>query len=100
MTRKKIIDLMCKLQKYINLKFSFLIIIIVGCFAYLLDFTWLKWGDLIIDTGRELYVPLMLSEGKLLYKDIVYVYGPFVPYLHALLFKLFAPHLNWLILSG
>lgn len=78
--------------------FSFLIC--SGALFYLLNFTWLKWGDLIIDTGRETYVPLQLTLGKLLYRDILYFYGPFSPYFNAFLFKVFGPNLNTLILSG
>jgi len=43
------------------------------CFLYLLNFTWFKWGDLIVDAGREMYIPLELSQGKLLYRDIFYL---------------------------
>lgn len=75
-------------------------LISAGCFAYLLDLTWLKWGDLIIDIGREMYVPLELISGKMLYRDIFYLYGPFSPYFNALLFKLFGAHIHSLVLSG
>jgi len=78
----------------------FIILIILGCTLYLLNLTWLKWGDLIIDSGRAMYVPLALAEGKVLYKDISYVYGPFAPYLHGFIFRIFSPHLKYLILSG
>lgn len=76
-------------------------LLISACFfLYLLKFTWLKWGDLIIDTGREAYVPLALISGKILYRDIFYLYGPFPPYFNAFLFKIFGAHLNTLIVSG
>ena len=75
-------------------------LISAGCFAYLLDLTWLKWGDLIVDIGREMYVPLELVSGKMLYRDIFYLYGPFSPYFNALLFKLFGAHIYSLVLSG
>src|SRR5882762_6715421 len=42
--------------------------------------TWATWGDLSIDSGRELYVPAVLLEGKMLYRDIWYLYGPAGPY--------------------
>lgn len=69
-------------------------------FIYLLKFTWLRWGDIIIDTGRAVYLPLRIYSGGMLYRDIFCVYGPFSPYLNAFLFKLFSPHLNVLILNG
>ncbi len=75
-------------------------LVISGVFIYLLKITWLKWGDLIIDTGTELYLPLEILSGKTLYRDIYYYHGPFGPYLNALLYKLFGIHLHSLILSG
>jgi len=65
-----------------------------------MKFTWLKWGDLIVDVGREMYVPLQLSSGKLLYRDIFFIYGPFSPYFNAMLFKIFGVNLYFLYLSG
>ncbi len=38
------------------------------------------WGDFQIDNGRELYVPVSILHGKLLYRDIWYMYGPLAPY--------------------
>ena len=70
------------------------------CFLGLLRFTWLKWGDLIIDTGREAYVPLALISGRMLYRDIFYLYGPIPPYFNAFLFKIFGSSINTLVLSG
>ncbi len=53
--------------------------------------SWLKWPDLLIDYGSQLYLPWQLSEGKVLYRDLDYLFGPFSVYLHALLFKIFEP---------
>ncbi|MGA2113204.1 MAG: hypothetical protein ABSH56_00465 [Bryobacteraceae bacterium] len=58
--------------------------------------TWQKWGTVVIDCGRELYVPAALSQGKRLYFDIWYPYGPLIPCWHALLFRTFGIHL-WLL---
>jgi hypothetical protein len=58
--------------------------------------TWQKWGMLTIDCGHEMYLPAALSEGKRLYFDVWYPYGPLIPYWHALLFRLFGIHL-WLL---
>ncbi|MEE9614543.1 MAG: glycosyltransferase family 39 protein [Thermodesulfobacteriota bacterium] len=51
--------------------------------------SWLKWSDILIDFGREVYVPWQLAEGKVLYRDIFYFNGPLSPYLNSLLFRLF-----------
>ena len=52
---------------------------------------WLKWPDVLVDFGRELYVPWVLSKGHVLYVDVEYWNGPLSPYINALLFKLFGP---------
>jgi len=59
--------------------------------------SWLKWPDLVIDFGEQAYIAWRLSEGAVLYKDIVYFYGPLSSTIHAFLFKLFGPQLMVLI---
>jgi len=71
-----------------------------ACFLYLLNRTWMKWGDLIVDTFRECWIPMRLLEGSVLYRDIFYEYGLFPPYFQAFLFKIFGPHLNTLVGLG
>jgi hypothetical protein len=39
----------------------------------------------IIDTGRDLYIPGAILDGKKLYRDLIYFYPPLTPYLLALL---------------
>jgi hypothetical protein len=75
-------------------------VIILACLGYLLSLSWMKWGDFIIDSGREMYVPLRLISGGLLYRDIFYTYGPFSPYFNALLYMLSGPHLSALVAGG
>ena len=48
-----------------------------------------KWGDPIIDLGRDLYLPGRLLNGRILYRDILYNYGPVTPYLLAMLVRVF-----------
>jgi 4-amino-4-deoxy-L-arabinose transferase-like glycosyltransferase len=62
--------------------------------------TWATWGYLPVDTGREMYVPAMLAQGKMLYRDIWYGYAPLGPYVNALLFRVFGIHLNVLYWAG
>jgi hypothetical protein len=59
--------------------------------------SWQKWADLIVDYGQQLYLPWQLSEGKVLYRDLDYLFGPFSAYLHALLFKIFEPGIMVLV---
>src|SRR5216684_4118027 len=44
--------------------------------AFQMYSTWATWGNLSIDCGREAYVPAMLAQGKTLYRDVWYLYGP------------------------
>jgi hypothetical protein len=74
--------------------------IISAAFLYLLRSTWMRWGDLIIDTSRELYLPVQILEGKILYRDIYYEYGPFPPYFMAAVYNIFGIHINSLIGAG
>lgn len=73
---------------------------VLAALAYMAHLSWFKWGDLVIDTGREIYVPEALTRGRVLYRDLFYVYGPFSPYFNALLYELFGVHLRSLVLGG
>lgn len=59
--------------------------------------TWGTWPDVIIDFGRELYVPWQLAQGKVLYRDIAYFNGPLSPYFNAIAFRLFGASLLTLV---
>lgn len=62
--------------------------------------TWQRWGDLVIDTGRELDTPKQLAEGKMLYRDVRYWYGPLAPYAHSLLYRAFGTRLDVITAAG
>ena len=63
------------------------IICVVG--LILLRWSWLKWGDLLVDTGQQLYIGWQLSEGKVLYRDIAHNYGPLSAYTLSVWFRVF-----------
>ena len=73
-------------------------IVAVACTLFWL--TWAHWGDLQLDNGRELYVPMQILHGKLLYRDIFYAFGPLTPYVEALLLGLLGGHLYVLYVLG
>jgi len=50
---------------------------------------WRRWTHVIIDFGRELYVPWRLSEGEVLFRDLAYFNGPLSPYFNSLVFRIF-----------
>ncbi len=59
-----------------------------------------KWSDPLIDSGREWIVPDALARGRLLYRDVVYWFGPLTPYFHAALFRVFGSGFGTLALAG
>ena len=66
----------------------------------LVTFGWARWGSVTVDCGRELYVAAALAEGKMLYRDVWYLYGPGTPYLNSLLFRTFGIHLSVAYFAG
>lgn len=55
--------------------------------------TWAQWANVSIDVGREMYVPAELNRGRTLFRDVMYPYGPLIPYWHAILYRVFGAHL-------
>jgi hypothetical protein len=62
--------------------------------------TWGAWGNLTIDSGHEMYIPALLAQGKVLYRDVWFPYGPAAPYFNSYLFRLFGMNLNVLYWAG
>jgi hypothetical protein len=73
---------------------------LVGFWAVKVHSTWAAWGSLTIDSGHEMYIPALLAEGKWLYRDVWFTYGPASVYLNSYLFRLFGVHLNVLYWAG
>jgi hypothetical protein len=71
-----------------------------AAFAHALSAGWRRWGDLVVDTGREVDLPRRLAEGQLLYRDARFYYGPLAPYANALLYRIFGVHLDVLVWAG
>lgn len=78
--------------KYLTMSWGLLILILIPTFAH--------HGHLLVDCGREAYYPTQILLGKVLYKDIFNIYGPFSYMFNAVLFKIFGINLNVLYLSG
>jgi hypothetical protein len=62
--------------------------------------TWGTWPDPLVDFGRELYVPWQIAQGKVLYRDIAHLNGPFSSYLNVLWFTLFGVSLRSLVMAN
>lgn len=56
------------------------LIILICLYLLLFIISWGRCGDMILDCGREAYIPYAISKGEVLYKDIFCIYGAF-PYL-------------------
>ena len=76
-------------------RLEFGVLCVVG--LAMLNWTWGTWPDVLVDFGRELYVPWRLSEGDVLYRDVAHFNGPLSPYWNALWFKLFGVGLRTLV---
>ncbi len=75
----------------------FVLFLIFGALTW---WSWRKWPDILIDFGRELYVPWQLASGKVLYRDIAYFNGPFSPYFDAFIFHGFGPSFINLVIAN
>ena len=74
--------------------------ILAASYAFGLAVSWQRWGNPLIDTGREMNLPLRLAGGEMLYSDVRHIYGPLSPWLHAGLFRMFGPSLDVLYADG
>ena len=85
---------LCNLRTYIAL------LMLMALWAAKVYATWAAWGDLTVDCGHEMYIPALLAEGKMLYRDVWFPYGPAAPYFNSYLFQLFGVKLNVLYWAG
>ncbi len=61
---------------------------------------WQFFGDVMTDSGRELYRPVQMLDGQVLYKDIFNIFGPLSYQFNALLYKIFGVDANVLKTAG
>jgi len=75
---------------------------LVGCvFALAAALSWRRWADVLVDFGMQLYLPWRISEGQVLYRDLMYLTGgPLSQYFNALLFKIFGVSFRTLIFAN
>lgn len=67
--------------------------IITASFLVLLSITWLKWGDGLVDTGEQLWLPAQVLKGKVFYEDFYSLFGFFPAHFLALIYKIFGIHI-------
>src|SRR4029077_16181118 len=83
-----------------NLTTGSALLLLVLLWAWKFYSTWAAWGNLTVDTGHEMYLPALLAEGKMLYRDVWFNFGPAAPYFNSYLFRLFGVNLNVLYWAG
>jgi 4-amino-4-deoxy-L-arabinose transferase-like glycosyltransferase len=69
-------------------------------FIFGLAISWERWGNPLVDCGREMNQPLRLARGEMLYSEVRHIYGPLSPYVNAALYRIFGPSLNVLYADG
>jgi hypothetical protein len=74
--------------------------LIVVSFIFAVAVSWERWGNPLVDCGREMNQPLRLARGAMLYSDVRHIYGPLSPYVNALLYRIFGPSLGVLYADG
>ncbi|MGA9767525.1 MAG: hypothetical protein WBV94_00680 [Blastocatellia bacterium] len=74
--------------------------LIAASFIFALAVSWQRWGNPLVDCGREMNQPLRLANGEMLYSEVRHIYGPLSPYVNAALYRIFGPSLNVLYADG
>ncbi len=74
--------------------------LIIAVFAVSAPFFYLHQGLMLIDTGREFYIPSQMLKGGILYKDIYNIYGALSYQFNAVLLGLFGQKLYVLYTAG
>jgi hypothetical protein len=70
---------------------------LAATFAALFAWNWGAWPDVLVDFGRELYVPWQITQGKRLFGDLAWFNGPLSPSWNALMFRVFGVGLATLV---
>jgi 4-amino-4-deoxy-L-arabinose transferase-like glycosyltransferase len=76
------------------------VVLISVSFIFGLFVSWERWGNPLVDCGREMNQALRLARGEMLYSDVRHIYGPLSPYLNAALYLAFGPSLGVLYANG
>lgn len=85
------------LFKYFDLFLIFSLVIIIFLLTLLFSS---HLGNIIVDFGREAYIPEEMLSGKILYKDIFNIFGPLSYQINAILYAIFGINLKTLYFAG
>ena len=76
------------------------VVVVTAAFAHCLSYTWFKWGDIVVDSGRDMEVARQMLEGRKLYSEIRYAFGPLAPWVNSSLFQFFGVHADVAVAAG
>ena len=79
---------------------AFALALVFASFAFGMALTWQRWGNPLIDCGREMNQPLRLLRGEWLYGDVSHFYGPLAPVVNAGLYRVLGASLDTLRGAG
>lgn len=82
------------IKKYWILLLSEILIVTVFCLFYG------RFGDIMVDSFREAYIPEQMLNGKVLYKNIFCIYPPLGYLINEFLYKIFGINLTVIYFSG
>src|SRR5215467_10895316 len=74
--------------------------IIMATLAAGLSASWMRWGNPLVDCGREMNQPLRLARGEMLYSEVRHIYGPLSPYVNSALYRIGGYSLGVLYAEG
>lgn len=74
--------------------------LVIASFVFGIAASWERWGNPLVDCGREMNQPLRLARGEMLYSEVRHIYGPLSPYINATLYRIFGPSINALYWDG
>ena len=83
-----------------NLKYNWQLILFNAIILLTFIIGYGHFGDIMVDSFREAYIPSEVIKGQVLYKNIFTIYAPFSYLFNALLFKIFGVHLSVLYGAG
>lgn len=72
---------------------------VVAAWSAMLALTWKRWGDPLVDLGRELVVPARIAAGERLYADLRTHFGPLAWEVPALVARLPLPRVTTHLLA-
>ena len=86
------------MKKYLNNHWRILLLELIVFLVFIIFYG--KFGDIMIDSFREAYIPKQVLAGNSIYKDIFVIYPPLSYLINTLLMKFFGTSLTVLYTAG